>query len=54
MLNDIDPSTIKAYVDLKGLDVGEHEIDVSVKGTDLRAKYESKTTKVKLRITKKQ
>lgn len=54
VLNDIDPSTIKAYVDLKGLDVGEHEIDVSVKGTDLRAKYESKTTKVKLRITKKQ
>ena len=39
--------------DLKGLDVGEHEIEVLVKGTDLKAKYIPKTTRVKLRITKK-
>lgn len=53
VLNDLDPTTIKAYVDLKGLGVGQHEIPVKVEGSDLRAKYSSKTTKVTLRITEK-
>ena len=53
VLSELDPATIKAYVDLKGLGVGEHEINVKVSGSDLRAKYESKTTKVTLRITEK-
>lgn len=51
VLSELDPSTIKAYVNLKGLGVGTHEIPVEVKGTDLRAKYSSKTTKVTLIIT---
>ena len=38
---------------LKGLQPGEHEIPVEVKGSDLRVKYSSKTTKVTLRITEK-
>lgn len=53
VLSELDPTTIKAYVDLKGLGVGQHEIPVEVTGSDLRAKYSSKTTKVTLRITEK-
>ena len=53
VLSELDPTTIKAYVDLKGLQPGEHEIPVEVKGSDLRVKYSSKTTKVTLRITEK-
>lgn len=53
VLSELDPTTIKAYVDLKNLGVGQHEIPVEVKGSDLRAKYSSKTTKVTLRITEK-
>ena len=53
VLSDLDPTSIKAYVDLKGLGVGEHEIPVEVTGSDLRVKYSSKTTKITLRITKK-
>ncbi len=53
VLSGLDPTTIKAYVDLKGLGVGEHEIPVEVSGSDLRIKYSSKTTKVTLRITEK-
>ena len=53
VLSELDPTTIKAYVDLKNLGVGQHEIPVEVKGSDLRVKYSSKTTKVTLRITEK-
>ena len=38
---------------LKGLKAGQHEVPVLVTGSDLRAKYSSKTTKVTLRITEK-
>lgn len=53
VLSDMDPTTIKAYVDLKGLKAGQHEVPVLVTGSDLIAKYSSKTTKVTLRITEK-
>lgn len=53
VLSDMDPTMIKAYVDLKGLKAGQHEVPVLVTGSDLRAKYSSKTTKVTLRITEK-
>lgn len=53
VLTNLDPTTIKAYVDLKNLGVGEHEIPVQVTGSDLRVKYESKTNKVTLKITEK-
>ena len=53
VLSDMDPTTIKAYVDLKGLKAGQHEVPVLVTGSDLRATYSSKTTKVTLRITEK-
>lgn len=53
VLSEMDPTTIKPYVDLKGLGIGDHEVKVEVRGSDLRAKYSSKTTKVTLRITEK-
>ena len=49
----VDPTTIKAYVDLKDLGVGEHEINVKVRGSDQRVNYSSKTIKVTLKITQK-
>lgn len=53
VLADLDPTTIKAYVDLKELGVGVHEIPVQVTGSDEKVKYSSKTTKITLRITQK-
>lgn len=54
VVSNIDPTTIKAFVDLKGLGVGTHEIPVLVSGSDEKVKYSSKTTKITLRITEKQ
>ena len=50
VLDEIDPSSITATIDLKGLGVGEHEVEVKVEGNDLRVKYAPKTTKVKVNI----
>ena len=51
IIDNIDPSIINAYVDLDGLGVGEHEVEVKVKGDDVKLNYTSKTKKVKVRIT---
>ena len=51
IIDSIDPSIINAYVDLDGLGVGEHEVEVKVKGDDVKLSYASKTKKVKVRIT---
>ena len=53
VVNSVDQSTITAYIDLSGYGVGEHEVEVKVKGTDLRLSYASKTKKVKVRISEK-
>lgn len=53
VLGGIDAEQIKATVDLKGYAEGDHEVDVIVVGEDLRASYTPKTTKIKVRITKK-
>lgn len=53
VLSGLDPTTIKAYVDLKGLGAGQHEIPIEVSGSDLRVKYSSKKIKVTIRITEK-
>ncbi len=52
-IDSLDTSTIKAYIDLEGYGVGEHEVEVEVTGGDLKLNYSSKTTKVKVRITEK-
>lgn len=52
-VNSVDPSSIKAYIDLENYGVGEHEVEVKVTGEDLKLEYTSKTKKVKIRITEK-
>ena len=52
-INALDPSTIKAYINLKDYGVGEHEVPVEVTGDDVKLTYTSKTKKVKIRITEK-
>ena len=51
IIDNIDPSIIYAYVDLDGLGVGEHEVEVQVRGDDVKLTYTPKTKKVKVRIT---
>ena len=51
VINNLDPTTIKAYVDLKNTGVGEHEVEVNVPGSDLKLTYKPKTKKVKIKIT---
>ncbi len=53
VIKDIEASSISAYIDLEGLGVGTHEVEVKVTGSDLRATYEPKVTKVKVNILKK-
>lgn len=49
----LDPSTIEAYVDLSGLGVGEHSVEVKVKGEDSRLTYTSRVKEIKIKISKK-
>ena len=44
---------IKATVDLAGYKEGDYEVEIKVSGEDEKATYASKTTKIKIRITKK-
>lgn len=53
IVESIDSSSIKAYVDLKGYSVGEHEVEVKVEGSDVKLSYTSKTKKVRVKITEK-
>lgn len=52
VLDNIDATTIKATVDLSGLDEGEHTVAVNVTGDDVKASYFAKTSKIKIRISK--
>lgn len=49
----IDASMLKAQVDLTGYSEGEYEVSIKVIGEDIKATYTPKTTKIKVRITKK-
>ncbi len=53
VLDTIDESKIKAIVDLSNYKEGDHEVTVTVTGDDVKATYTPKTTKIKIRITKK-
>lgn len=50
VLDAINPANIRAYVDLKGYGVGEHEVDIKVEKTDLKVTYVPKVKKVTLVI----
>ena len=52
-VNKVDSSSIRAYVDLEGYGVGEHEVEVKVTGDDLKLTYSSKTKKIKIKIAEK-
>ena len=53
VINSITADNITAYVDLSGYGEGEHEVEVTVEGSDVRVQYIAKTKKVKIRITRK-
>lgn len=52
VLESIDPTTIKATVDLSKLGEGEHDVNVVVTGDEVKANYTSKTTTIKVRISR--
>ena len=53
VLSGIDANKIKAIVDLSGFKEGDHEVAITVTGDDVKATYTPKTTKIKIRISKK-
>ena len=53
VIEKVEAEDITAYIDLKDLSEGEHEIDVNVEGTDNKVSYVSMTKKVKIKIVKK-
>lgn len=52
VLDAIDSTTIKATVDLSGLDEGEHTVKVVVTGDEVKASYFAKTATIKVKISK--
>ena len=53
VINSIDVSTIKAYVDLSGYGPGTHEVPVKVEGQDLTVTYTPKVQNIQVRIANK-
>ncbi len=52
-INQLDPNTISATVDLSGYGIGEYDVEVQVHGDDIKLNYESKTKTVRIRIEEK-
>lgn len=53
VIEGIDETDINAYVDLKGLGEGVHDVDIYVTGNDNRVEYTPSVLKMKVRIYKK-
>lgn len=53
VIDSLDTSMIEAYIDLTGLGVGEHSVEVKVKGDDTRLTYTPRVKEIKIRISKK-
>lgn len=53
VINNIDPASIKAYVDLKGYQKGTYDVDIQIEKVDLRLNYMPKTKKVTITIAEK-
>ncbi len=51
-VDSIEPSTIYAYLDLKGLAVGEQTVEVKAKGDNKTVIYTPRVKEIKVRITK--
>ncbi len=52
-LDNLDASSIRAYVDLKNYGPGTYDVEVKVSGDDLKLSYSSKTKKVRIVISEK-
>ena len=52
VVNSVQSSSIHGVIDLEGLGVGEHEVDVEVTGDDTRLQYTPRIKKIKIRISK--
>ena len=53
IVKDITSEDINAYVDLQGLGVGTHDVDIVVEGNDSRVEYLSSVLKMKVKIYQK-
>ncbi len=53
VIDELDTSKINAYIDLTGLGVGEHEVEVKVSADDSRLTFVSRVKKIKVVIQKK-
>lgn len=53
VISGISASDVEAYVDLKGLEEGEHEVDIQVTGADKKVIYTPQITTAKIVIIKK-
>ena len=53
VITNIDSTEVEAYVDLQDLGVGDHEVEIKVRGNDQKVNYSSKVTKTKIKIAEK-
>ncbi len=53
VIKDITATQVEAYVDLKNLGIGEHEVEIKVKGNDSKVLYSSKVKKTIIKIAEK-
>lgn len=53
IVNEIKPEDLNVYVDLKGLGVGTHDVDIYVSGNDARVEYKTSVLKMKVKIYQK-
>ena len=53
LIDSIDATHVKAYIDLSGKGAGEYSVPVVVKGDDSRVTYTSRVKEIKVKISKK-
>jgi len=53
LIDAIDSTHVKAYIDLSGKGAGEYSVPVIVKGDDSRVTYTSRVKEIKVKISKK-
>lgn len=52
IVDSIEPASIYAYIDLKGLQAGEHIVEVKARGDNTTVTYSPRVKEIKVRITK--
>ena len=51
-VNSVLPTSVRAYIDLKGLEAGEHTVVVNVSGDDTTVTYAPRVKEIKVKISK--